>query len=386
MNLYDVLAGQGTTHFERLFARYVGGGNVQTITGIPPISFKSDGTPLTAWSITGNMAQTGTPTSDNPIWPQETGERMAQLFDYQTMANGTIGYYLKENGSETSNSSWAITDYIPCDGVEFTVAALGGQSPAICLYDENKQYITGKKYNTVSSREKTAITITSNQTAKFIRFSWCRASDASYDNPENIMLNSGSTALPYEPFGYKIPITCAGQTVPVYLGQTPTTRRIKKLVLTGEETTWRLTGSGRIAVRIGTLVSIPDNASCFSTHFVGTSATSFANIGDGECSAQLSGSGGYREIGFYSTTYSTLEAFKQFVSDQYAAGTPVTVWYVLATPETAIVNEPLCKIGDYADELSSTDAAVTIPTAKGSNVLTVETDLQPSEMTITYKG
>lgn len=42
------------------------------------------------------------------------------------------------------------------------------------------------------------------------------------------------------------------------------------------------------------------------------------------------------------------------------------------------------KIGDYADELSSTDAAVTIPTAKGGNTLTVDTTIQPSEMTITY--
>jgi hypothetical protein len=80
----------------------------------------------------------------------------------------------------------------------------------------------------------------------------------------------------------------------------------------------------------------------------------------------------------------TLADWKSYLAAQYAAGTPVTVWYVVATPETAIVNEPLAKIGDYADELSSTDAGVTIPTAKGQNTLTVDTDLQPSEMTITY--
>ena len=56
----------------------------------------------------------------------------------------------------------------------------------------------------------------------------------------------------------------------------------------------------------------------------------------------------------------------------------------MSEPETAIVNEPLCKIGTYADELHSTDAGVTISTTEGQNVLTVDTDLQPSEMTITY--
>ena len=78
--------------------------------------------------------------------------------------------------------------------------------------------------------------------------------------------------------------------------------------------------------------------------------------------------------------------FKQFLAAQYSAGTPVTVWYVLATPTTSIVNEPLAKIGSYADVLNSADAAVTIPTARGSNTLTVDTELQPSSMTITYCG
>ena len=86
------------------------------------------------------------------------------------------------------------------------------------------------------------------------------------------------------------------------------------------------------------------------------------------------------------TDYTTASSFKQFLDDELAAGHPVTIWYVLATPETGIVNEPLAKIEDYADELSSTDAGVAIPTVKGNNTLTVETDLQPSEMTITFKG
>ena len=48
------------------------------------------------------------------------------------------------------------------------------------------------------------------------------------------------------------------------------------------------------------------------------------------------------------------------------------------------VSGQFISIGDYADELSSADAGVTIPTTEGQNTLTVETDLQPSEMTITY--
>ena len=70
-----------------------------------------------------------------------------------------------------------------------------------------------------------------------------------------------------------------------------------------------------------------------------------------------------------------------YLAAQYAAGTPVTVWYVLETPETAVVNEPLMKIGDYADSLSTS-----IPTIDGANALSVGTTVQPSEVTATYHG
>ena len=74
-----------------------------------------------------------------------------------------------------------------------------------------------------------------------------------------------------------------------------------------------------------------------------------------------------------------------FLAAQYAAGTPVTIWYILATPETGIVNEPIRKIGDYADTLSMEQAGVQIPTNRGNTVIDVETTLKPSEMYIKYQ-
>lgn len=49
------------------------------------------------------------------------------------------------------------------------------------------------------------------------------------------MLNTGSTALPYEPYGYKLPLTVNGVEYPIYLGEVETTRKIRKLVLTGRK-------------------------------------------------------------------------------------------------------------------------------------------------------
>lgn len=179
-----------------------------------------------------------------------------------------------------------------------------------------------------------------------------------------------------------IPITCAGQTVPVNLGEVQTVRRIKKRVFDGSEswTVWNYL----TAVLFYTPVADGTGDQVMSSHF-GTRKTGSLPIAG---NVVYNGSSNKNMIFRMSddTTITTVDSFKAWLAAQYANGTPVTVWYVLAAPETGSANEPLCKIGDYADELSSTDAGATIPTAKGNNVLTIGTDLQPSEMTIVYQS
>lgn len=232
--------------------------SAHTITGVPPLSFKSNGSPLISWSMLGNGQQAGTPTPDAPIMPTFCGT---------------------------------------LDGTD-----------------------------------------------------------------------------------WKIPITCAGQTVPVYLGQTQTVRRIKKLVLTGEEIilrdreredSWRFFTDKLISAKGSTGI-----------------CSHFENIGaDGVKNSDNIGFSIFNNAQFGcrcpKSIANTTTDFKSYLAQQYAAGTPVTIWYVLAEPETAIVNEPLAKIGDYADELHSTDASVTIQTVSGSNTLTIDTTLQPSSVSIT---
>ena len=114
------------------------------------------------------------------------------------------------------------------------------------------------------------------------------------------------------------------------------------------------------------------------THFICTQISS-NNTDIGFC--VTSGGGAFR-IRPENTATSTLTTFKQWLADQSTAGTPVTVWYVLATPTTGIVNEPIRKIGDYADTVSG----ISIPTTAGANSFDVLTTLKPSEVTVNYKG
>lgn len=192
-----------------------------------------------------------------------------------------------------------------------------------------------------------------------------------YDEAKvGIMLNLGSTPKPYAPY--------SRQTNIVYLGQTQTIRRVKKQVLTGNEWWGK---EGGVLFYNDTIIQMPavQYADAYCSHYrLGSSYTDVA------VKESAFGVSKRPAIFIHDTRFSATADFKSYLVAQYEAGTPVTVWYILEEPTTGIINEPLAKIGDYADELSSEDSGVTIPTASGDNVLIVETDLQPSEMTITY--
>ena len=176
---------------------------------------------------------------------------------------------------------------------------------------------------------------------------------------------------------YKIPISSAGQTTPVYLGEVQTTRKIRKLVLTGEEN-FNTDTYSRFSIFIGGIKNVTSRTGhSYCSHY---ECLYHAEPYDNDWNNVYYQSGA--TLYFHDRRFSTVADFKSYLAAQYAAGTPVTVWYVLATEETAVVNEPLRKIGDYADTVSG----ITIPTTAGANAVDVLTTLKPSEVSVNYKG
>lgn len=296
-----------------------------------------------------------------PIPVQGVGDRTAQLFDYQTMAHGTDGMYLDENGSMQNSNAWAVTDFIPCNGSAFTLHAVGGGAPAICLYDAEKRYIIGKRYNTGGAATKSDITITSQTDATFIRFSWYRQDDLT-----KIMLNAGSTVLPHEPYGYyKIPISSNGTTVatmyldkPLYGigastdylqrlsdGSGVEHRAWRELVLTGEENDWLKAASYAGCFYKSTALSAVQTE-LYCTHLPYIAASGFEQ---GTITISTS-----KRINLWFEQFdgnTTIAEFKSYLAEQYAAGTPVTVVYQLATP----TDTPIPKGKSYGENLTKVD-------------------------------
>ena len=388
MNFYEQLfcrgrtTGEGMTHFERLFAAKFGGSpppKVREYTGAVPVTITADGTPLLDYLISGNTTQSGTPTPDNPIMPQGTGERTGNLAKYWKPA------YVTADGSVNANR---------VNGVSFPVKLEAGQTISFT----NQKANFGRGIAVFSGFDGEILTDmiyrSTNNNVTYTADSDCYVVIwGNYDNTTSMdetmfnlcgqMLNLGSTALPYEPYGIKIPMSSAGQTNNIYLGEVQTTRKIKKLVLTGNEIILRdreREGSWRFFT--DRLISAKDSTGICS-HFenIGTNDVNNSdNIGFSIFNNAQFGCRCPKSIA------DTATDFRSYLAAQYAAGTPVTVWYVLATSETGIVNEPLMKIGDYADTVSKAQAGVAIPTNNGSTTVDVDTTLKPSEIYIKYMG
>ena len=363
------------TVYDKLKALAMFGGSypISTITGLPPISFLSDGTPLTAYTIIGNEQQTGTPTADEPIQPEECGDRTANLFDESAP---TVNAYINNSGEVVPSASDRLYDYMPFDNNATYSVTNGDHSGVLrfAYYDSGKNFISRTALSLSASMSST---ITTPASCAYVRISLDKTMTG-------IMLNTGSTAKPYEPYGYKITVTVGGTTYNVYL-QEPirkignyadvlnssgtVTRRIRRLVLDGTEAGWgTLTADASVGKRFSFL--IPDAMQSDLTVGAKSVCSHFKLVVTGgtyntQNSYAINDSS--RLLVAMDASYTTVDDFKAFLADEYSNGTPVTVWCVLSSAQT-----------DSADAPAITPAA-------GSNTLTVGTTLQPSSVSITGK-
>ena len=182
---------------------------------------------------------------------------------------------------------------------------------------------------------------------------------------------------------YTVSVISGGVTTSINLAEVQTTRMIKKLVLTGEENyaenlNWKKENTSVYYTSAPNMYSSYTAVFIASTHFEAVGRNILQNS-DNNC-ISLGGNAAVFRIDTSIASDNT--EFKLWVAQQYTAGTPLTVWYVLATEETGIINEPIREIEDYADSV----AAAAIPTTAGSQTFNVDTTLKPSSVSLTYTG
>ena len=275
--------------------------------------------------------------------------RGKNLFDKENASPKAV----TNQGVFVNNSSYISSNYISVSpNTTYTKIPIikPGQFHDLCEYDENKIFI--RHIFTANNG-----TFTTSEKTKYIVFNIAKF------NIDIAQLEKGSTATPYEP--YHEPIT-----TPIYLdsplykigdyadrlSKTEEVRVVKELVLTGEER-WDLWNGNYFSSVIDRKGAI-DTLVC--SHFINSSAN---GISYGR-SAIL----GLKIAAVAIPFVTSVSELKTWLAAQYAAGTPVKVYYVMQTPETKTV-EP-----------------VEIPTLNGTTVIDVDTAVKSTEMYTKYKS
>lgn len=353
----------------------------------------ANGQSISTYSIKGNTVQNGTPTPPNPVDVNGVGERTENLFDFNMWysqlsptrctvekTDNSIKISATSNDAHTGNSGY----HIPVSAeTTYTFSYDSSNSNAGVGYIFENGIADSDHWHTFSNNYKRPITFTTRSDTTYIILRLGVSATGNYITYFDMMLNTGSTAKPYEPYGYKIPILTTQGSAINYLGSVQSTRKIKKIVFVGsEDENWSAHSAGGGAMRFRYTISNSVQADTAHPTSICTHLPLGAEGGTWNTDDIYTISSNYLWVRLDSS-FTTVALLKSWLAQQYANGTPFTVWYVLATPETGIVNESLMKIGNYADTLNNTTA---IPTTDGANTITVDTTVQPSEFTATWTG
>lgn len=180
---------------------------LQYQTGTPPFNFDTSDTSLFSWYITGDGV----------------GDKTANLFD---KANDIEAYYLDgTTGEYKSTGSTSRTALIKCTGNETYTISAYSRTFRVAFYSTKPTNGTAAiSFNNFDygAYEDHSKTVTAPQNAEYMAFFCYNSGTEAQTYTENeifstVMINTGSTALPFEPYGYKIPILCNENLTNIYI-------------------------------------------------------------------------------------------------------------------------------------------------------------------------
>lgn len=378
--------------------------NVTTIIGTSPMQFKALGLPLKDYRIYGNTIQDGTPTPEAPVDVVGCGVKTGNVMpagEKKTVEVNGVTFSSDGNGryhiSGTASQYSSVRFNLASGFTTPTSVSNGGQG-TLSLFNNLSNYNVALVFYNGSTMVDDWKMLPDNRTTTAYNLIGNKYVDSII-----IAINSGETVdmtimpeftndgiLPseFEPYGYKLPVTTTNGTdtvtTPIYIGFEPLhkigdyadyvdysrgkiVRRIKKLVLTGNENwiLYTLPDAVNVERFYFILSQSAVNASPYSlvsSHFPIKSDNS-------DMEHMRCGGSSNNEMYIYIPRLlaTTVAGLKSYLAAQYAAGTPVTVWYVLQEP---IEEDPPVPFPG-------------LPTLTGTNTLTVDTTVKPSEIDLT---
>lgn len=184
------------------------------ISGIGSITYMTAGLPVQISEIKGNMVQNRTPSPDNPVEVKGVGERTANL-----LTNYTRGLWYNGNDNIFIPDSTKSAYVVPIKpGTTYTVKKIAPANRLVVFtastYPE-PQVAIFRTIITNFTTNTTVKTFTAEEGDNYLFVGFYNGTNESEieEAKKSVMLNEGSTALLYEPYGYKIPVINVGKNL-----------------------------------------------------------------------------------------------------------------------------------------------------------------------------
>jgi len=349
---------------------------IKTITGVDSLTYKGYGIPLISWEINGNGDfGEGTPSKNNIITPQWVGDPAGNLFDPDRTDGIIDNAYINKNTHEQATLKTYYISYpipvIPGQDYTWVFNNDDGQdhsSPTVGFYDDTGIFIG----NATHSNQIKRFSFTIPSGCAYIR--------ASVYKPlkSEAMLYLGTSS---GPSGYIIPITVDDNVYNVQRGYqlkkienttdviktsdnggTICTQKIVEIIFTGNENWTQVSGVWWLST-ITDYLKIPAITAFCSHYPAQANVASTADVEEGKMCFGTNGS--LMRIFIKDSSFTTTTDWKYYLKTQNDAGTPVTVWYILAEP--LIVYLPTTKL----------------KTGVGQHMVSIDTTTKPSSIKMT---
>jgi hypothetical protein len=371
-------------------------GFVRTVSGIPPLTLPNcvDEESVIDYTIEGASGGVGDLTEnlfDNAKnWSGTGGNAIPSYGSYLVQKLDGGGYHIGSHSSvsfvfnnlvagETYTLSYILT--ADAKGITTNMIYIGSAASYVHCYSQGSWKTVTKTFTVDDSGSIT------------FKFGISNSNGGGNDlggTITELMLVQGSIAKEYEPYGYKIPIVCNdGITINLYLSaqlrkigdyadyinfkNQNVTQRIGVKVFDGSEN-WIQWQYASVDGYEGYYVmdSVDDGAKlCIpymgeNSHFsVLAESNSVLQNANYACWT-IRNNGAFTAVMTYiKTNIATLDEFKVWLAEEYANGTPVTIHYVYEVSNEEKNNIPI------------------LPTAQGTTIYTVGTEVQPT-MEVTY--
>ena len=350
------------------------------VEGVPPLSFPSNGNNLLNYRIDG--ANGG------------VGDRTKNLANDNDML---LGYWAYADGTYIRTNTWICTPKIACKGnVGYTFQfANNSRWYGFVWYDENNNFIsTANQQNNLQTGFR-SFTAKSPSNAGYLVINIAGYPGTNdtirTDDLINFQLEESSTATDYEPYGYKIPVVISGKN---FLQNTATSQTISGVTFTVNSdgsVTCNGTASSNAIFRIVQTPDFPDNedmlltgcpvggsSSTYQLQYSNNRDKGFQDMGNGIVLQKM-------DYNTYPNTYVQIRIVEGYTCNNltfYPMIRLATIQngtyepYIEPTTTNIYLVEPIEE--NESKELSDTN--VNIPTINGTNILSVNTTVQPSKV------